>query len=169
MKYLFGPVNSRRLGISLGVDLVPFKTCSLNCVYCESGGTTAITSTIAEYVPTDGVISELDRFLSVSPALDVITFSGSGEPTLHAGIGRIIAHLKQKYPAYKVVVLTNGTLLWDPGVRESLSGADIVIPSLDAVSPGIFDKIARPAAGITPERVIRGLAEFRGGCFWRYS
>src|SRR5208337_2577115 len=134
MKYLFGPVNSRRLGISLGVDLVPFKTCSLNCVYCESGATTA------EYVPTDDVISELDRFLSVSPNIDVITFSGSGEPTLHAGIGRIIGHLKLKYPAYKVAVLTNGTLLWNPGVRKSLARADMVIPSLDAVSPGVFNK-----------------------------
>ncbi len=161
MKYLFGPVNSRRLGISLGVDLVPFKTCSLNCVYCESGGTTEITSTIAEYVPTDEVILELDQYLFGLPRLDVITFSGSGEPTLHAGIGRIIAHLKEKFPGYKVTVLTNGTMLWTPEVRKSLRLADIVIPSLDAVSRDVFNRIARPAPGITPERVIEGLVDFR--------
>jgi len=161
MKYLFGPVNSRRLGISLGVDLVPYKTCSLNCVYCECGDTTEITSTIAEYVLTDDVITELDAYLTGSPRLDAITFSGSGEPTLHAGIGRIISHLKDTYPRYKIAVLTNGTLFWKPDVRKSLSRADVVIPSLDAVSRDIFFKIARPAPGITPELVVEGLAAFR--------
>jgi len=161
MKYLFGPVNSRRLGISLGVDLVPYKTCSLNCVYCECGDTTEITSTIAEYVLTDDVISELDAYLTGSPRLDAITFSGSGVPTLHAGIGRIISHLKDNHPRYMVAVLTNGTLFWKPDVRKSISRADVVIPSLDAVSRDIFFKIARPAPGITPELVVEGLAEFR--------
>jgi wyosine [tRNA(Phe)-imidazoG37] synthetase (radical SAM superfamily) len=161
MKYLFGPVNSRRLGMSLGVDLVPFKTCSLNCVYCECGDTRSVTSVLAEYVPVNEVISELDAYLSGFPRLDVITFSGSGEPTLHSGIGRIIGHLKEKYPQYKIAVLTNGTMLGNPEVRESIGRADIVIPSLDAVSPDIFSRIARPAPDITPERVIRGLEEFR--------
>ena len=149
MKYLFGPVNSRRLGISLGVDLVPHKTCSLNCVYCECGDTTTLTSAIAEYVPTGDVIAELDGYLSGSPRLDVVTFSGSGEPTLHAGIGKILRHLKERYPQYKVAVLTNGTLLHDPGVRKSIAMADIVVPSLDAVGPEAFARICRPAAGIT--------------------
>jgi wyosine [tRNA(Phe)-imidazoG37] synthetase (radical SAM superfamily) len=161
MKYLFGPVNSRRFGMSLGVDLVPHKTCSLNCVYCECGETTRLTSTVAEYVPTDAVISELDRYLAASPGLDVVTFSGSGEPTLHSGIGRIIAHLKSRYPGYRVVVLTNGTLLWNESVRRAIARADIVVPSLDAVTPEAFDRIGRPAAGITPERVIGGLVDFR--------
>jgi wyosine [tRNA(Phe)-imidazoG37] synthetase (radical SAM superfamily) len=161
MKFLFGPVNSRRLGISLGVDLMPYKTCSLNCVYCECGGTTVVTSERAEYVPTEEVISELDGYLAGSPRLDVITFSGSGEPTLHSGIGRIISHLKKSYPRYTIAVLTNGTLLWDPEVRRSIVPADIVVPSLDAVSPEAFTRIGRPAAGITPDRVIEGLVEFR--------
>lgn len=161
MKYLFGPVNSRRLGVSLGVDLMPYKTCSLNCVYCECGGTTSLTSEVAEYVPTEDVIAELDGYLAGSPRLDVITFSGSGEPTLHSGIGRIIRHIRERYPQYKIAVLTNGTLLWNPAVRSSIAPADIVVPSLDAVSPGAFEKIGRPAGGITPDRVVDGLVEFR--------
>jgi wyosine [tRNA(Phe)-imidazoG37] synthetase (radical SAM superfamily) len=161
MKYLFGPVNSRRLGISLGVDLVPYKTCSLNCVYCECGETTNVTSVRAEYVPTDDVIAELDGYLAGSPGIDVVTFSGSGEPTLHSGIGRIIGHIREKHPRYKIAVLTNGTLLSDPGVRREIAGADIVIPSLDAVSPDAFERICRPARGITPEKVIEGLTAFR--------
>jgi wyosine [tRNA(Phe)-imidazoG37] synthetase (radical SAM superfamily) len=163
MKYLFGPVNSRRLGLSLGVDLVPYKTCPLNCVYCECGETTTLTAAIAEYVPTGEVIEELDRYLSGSPRIDVITFSGSGEPTLHSGIGKVIGHCKDEYPQYKIAVLTNGVLLWNQGVRESLARADIVIPSLDAVSPEVFSRIARPAREITPERVVEGLVEFRKG------
>ncbi len=161
MKYLFGPVNSRRLGISLGVDLMPYKTCSLNCVYCECGGTTAVTSEVAEYVPTEEVIAELDGYLAGAPRLDVITFSGSGEPTLHSGIGRIIRHLKERYSQYRIAILTNSTLLWDPNVRRSIAPADIVIPSLDAVSPEAFAMIGRPAGGITPDRVVEGLVEFR--------
>ena len=161
MKYCFGPVNSRRFGLSLGVDLVPYKTCSLNCVYCECGETTNATSTIDEYVPTDDVIAELEVYLSGAPRLDVVTFSGSGEPTLHAGIGRIIRHIKKRFPQYKVVVLTNGTMVWDRNVRLSIAEADIVVPSLDAVSPGAFARICRPADGITPGKVVDGLIEFR--------
>jgi wyosine [tRNA(Phe)-imidazoG37] synthetase (radical SAM superfamily) len=163
MKYLFGPVNSRRLGLSLGVDLVPYKTCPLNCVYCECGETTTLTAAITEYVPTTEVIAELDTYLSGSPRIDVITFSGSGEPTLHSGIGKVIGHCKDKYPQYKIAVLTNGVLLWNPVVRQSLARADIVIPSLDAVSPEVFSRIARPARDITPDRVVEGLVEFRKG------
>ncbi|MBN2158685.1 MAG: radical SAM protein [Spirochaetes bacterium] len=161
MKYLFGPVNSRRLGISLGVDLVTYKTCSLSCVYCECGETTELTSKRAEYVPTDDVISELDRYLSGSPTIDFVTFSGSGEPTLHSGIGRIITHIRENHPRYSIAVLTNGTLFSDPVVRRDVAGADIVIPSLDAVSPEVFDRICRPAAGITSDKLIEGLAAFR--------
>src|SRR4030067_1281242 len=119
MKYLFGPFNSRRLGMARGVALVPYKTCPLNCVYCECGETTRLTAAVAEYVPTDDVIAELDGYLSGSPRLDAVTFSGSGEPTLHSGIGRIIDFLKNKYPRYPVAVLTNGVMLWNPGARKS--------------------------------------------------
>jgi len=101
-KHLFGPVPSRRLGLSLGIDPIPYKTCSFDCVYCECGATTNLTSTRKEYVPVDEIISELDSFLSTNPTLDYITFSGSGEPTLNIGIGRIISFLKKKFSQYKM-------------------------------------------------------------------
>ncbi len=162
MKYLFGPVNSRRLGISLGIDLVPHKTCSLNCVYCECGEAAECVTGIAEHVPTDEVIAELDGYLAGSPRLDMLTFSGSGEPTLHSGIGTIISHIRMNHPGYRIAVLTNGTMLRFPGVRRSIMDADIVIPSLDAVSPEVFERIARPADGISIVEVIDGLVAFRG-------
>ncbi len=161
MKHLFGPVDSRRLGISLGVDLVPLKTCSLNCVYCECGKTTKLTASPAEFVPTDEVIAELRMYLDSRPRLDAVTFSGSGEPTLHSGIGRIIDVIKDEFSGYTVVVLTNGTLLWREPVRRSVLRADIIVPSLDAVSEGAFKKIARPAPGLTPGRLVEGLVRLR--------
>ena len=160
MKYLFGPVNSRRLGVSLGIDLLPHKTCSLDCIYCECGATTDLTTEIREYVPVREVLDELDRFLSSSPGLDVITFSGSGEPTLHSGIGHIIAHLKKEYPRYRIAVLTNGTLLWKEEVRKAIMGAHIVMPSLDAALPATFKSMLKPHPEITPERVMEGLVRF---------
>ena len=160
MKYLFGPVNSRRLGKSLGIDLMPYKTCTLDCVYCECGKTTNLTNTIAEYVPTDDVLREIDEFLSTAPELDVVTFSGSGEPTLHANIGKIISHIKEKYPRYKIAVLTNGTLLWHENVRHALLNANIVIPSLDAATFDVFSKILRNASDVTVEHLVEGLTAF---------
>lgn len=161
MRYLFGPVNSRRLGRSLGVDLLPSKICTLNCVYCECGGTIDLTTEIREYVPTREVIAELDSFLADSPQLDAITFSGSGEPTLHSGLGAIVRHLKNLYPWYRVALLTNGTLFWRGEVRRAAAGCDVVIPSLDAVTPSVFTALARPAPAITPDLVVEGLSAFR--------
>ena len=159
--HLFGPVSSRRLGRSLGVSLVPHKTCPYDCIYCECGSTTCHTTVRREYVPTAEVIAELDRFLSTSPALDFITFSGSGEPTLHTGIGEIIDFLKQQYPEYRVAVLTNAALFSDPAVRSALLHADVVAPSLDAVSDDVLRKIDRPCPGISIKDVISGLCQFR--------
>ncbi len=160
MKYLFGPVNSRRLGLSLGIDLVPSKTCSLNCLYCECGCTTLLTDRIDEYVPTADVLRELEDFLSPGPKLDVVTFSGSGEPTLHSGIGAVISFLKDRFPQYRIVVLTNGTMLWKDEVRKALMRADMVVPSLDAVSEEVFARMLRPAPGITAERTVHGILRF---------
>jgi wyosine [tRNA(Phe)-imidazoG37] synthetase (radical SAM superfamily) len=160
MKYIFGPVISRRFGISLGIDLLVSKTCSLDCIYCECGKTKILTDKIREYAPTDSVITELREFLKDKPKLDVITFAGSGEPTLHSGIGKIIKFLKKNFSEYKIIVLTNGTLLYLKKVRESILDADIVVPSLDAVSNDAFQKIARPAAGITAKKLIEGLITF---------
>jgi wyosine [tRNA(Phe)-imidazoG37] synthetase (radical SAM superfamily) len=161
MRYLFGPVISRRLGISLGIDLLPFKTCSLDCIYCECGKTKNLTDQIHEYVPTEEVISELQVFLTDKPKLDVVTFAGSGEPTLHSNIGQIIQFLKKNFPEYKICVLTNGTLLYQKKVRQSILDADIIIPSLDAVSKEVFEKITKPAEDITPKKLIEGLIALR--------
>jgi len=159
-RYLFGPVPSRRLGISLGIDLVPHKTCAFDCVYCECGQTTNLTCERREYVPAGRVVAELDDFLAKAPDLDYVTFAGSGEPTLHSGIGEIIAFIKDRYPRYRVAVLTNSALLTDPEVRAALMPADLVVPSLDAVSEEAFQRINRPSPGVTAGRVLEGLLEF---------
>ncbi len=161
MKYLFGPVNSRRLGISLGIDLVPFKTCSLDCIFCECGKTTNLTQKIAEYIPIDDVIAELDKYLTKKPHLDNITFSGSGEPTLNSGIGKVIEFLKKNHPEYRISLLTNGTLLHIEDIRRSILRADMIMPSLHAISGEIFNRITRPADGITAETHICGLIKLR--------
>ncbi|MBN1542070.1 radical SAM protein, partial [candidate division KSB1 bacterium] len=109
-RYLFGPVPSRRLGRSLGIDLVPFKTCSLNCIYCECGATTRLTVKRDHWVDLDAVKQEFSRFAAEEPAPDTLTFSGSGEPTLHIGLGEMIRFVRQTLPGIPIALLTNGTL-----------------------------------------------------------
>lgn len=159
-KYLFGPVPSRRLGRSLGIDLVPFKTCTLNCVYCECGATSSLTSVRAEYVPTAEVLRELGEYLSTAPRLDHVTFSGSGEPTLHSGIGTVLSFIKTEFPRYRTALLTNGTLFTDPRVRGEVLSCDVVVPSLDAVSREVFARINRPATGLRSADIVEGLLAF---------
>jgi wyosine [tRNA(Phe)-imidazoG37] synthetase (radical SAM superfamily) len=161
MKYLFGPVPSRRLGISLGVDLVPHKVCSLNCVYCEVGKTTNLTIERREYVPIEGVIEELNNYLSQNPELDFITFSGQGEPTLNSGLEKVINFIKSNYPRYKVALITNGTLFWDKNVRNEVQKADVLLPSLDAVNKMTFLKLNRPNKNLQIDQIIEGLIRLR--------
>lgn len=156
-KYLYGPIHSRRLGRSLGVDVIPFKTCSLDCIYCECGATNDLTLERKEYFPTEEIIAALEKRLEEEPNLDYITFAGSGEPTLHSGLGRIINFIKEKYPMYKVAVLTNATLLNDTSVIKDVQKVDLIVPSLDAVSQEAFQKMNRPAANLTPETIISGI------------
>jgi wyosine [tRNA(Phe)-imidazoG37] synthetase (radical SAM superfamily) len=161
-RHIFGPVPSRRLGISLGIDLVPKKVCSLNCVYCEVGRTTILTTKRDEYVPYDSIQDELiDYFSSNNPDPEYITFSGYGEPTLHSKISDIVELIKKYKPNIPIAILTNGTLLSVPEVRESLLHTDIVLPSLDAVSDKIFKKINRPERSIQLNECIQGLVDFR--------
>ncbi len=167
-KYLFGPVPSRRLGVSLGVDLLPPKTCSLNCVYCEAGPTTRLTLKRKEYSPKSDILEELRAFLEPRPELDYITFSGSGEPLLHSGIGEIIHFLKTKFAAYKVAVLTNGTLCGDAAVRGEIAQADLVIASLDAATVASFERVNRPHPALAVEDMIAGLAAFKRGFAGRF-
>jgi wyosine [tRNA(Phe)-imidazoG37] synthetase (radical SAM superfamily) len=159
--HIFGPVSSRRLGRSLGIDLVPFKTCSYNCVYCECGATTYRTTKREIFFPVTEIYTELTDFLSSSPLLDYITFSGSGEPTLSLSIGEVIRFLKDNYPSYRVAVLTNGSLLFDPDVRRDLLPADVVLPTLSTTVKQTFLKIHRPDPGISLERMLTGLVQFR--------
>jgi wyosine [tRNA(Phe)-imidazoG37] synthetase (radical SAM superfamily) len=148
---VFGPVLSRRLGFSLGLDVIPMKTCSLDCVYCECGRTTLFTNKRDEYIPTQQIIDELDKFLSNNPPrIDVITLAGSGEPTLNTGIGKIISHIKTKYPQYKTAVLTNTVLLSQKEVREEILPVDFVLPSIDAIFEDSFRKINRPVSERLP-------------------
>ena len=160
-KHIFGPVPSRRLGISLGIDPIPFKTCTYNCVYCECGATTNLTTDRKEYIPGKDIIAELKDYLDRNPKLDYLTFSGSGEPTLNIGIGKIINFLKENYPQYKIAILTNGSLLYQKEVRDEIIKADLIMPSLDAVSDTIFKQINRAHRGLEIQTIISGLIEFR--------
>lgn len=160
-RHLFGPVNSRRLGLSLGVDLVPYKYCPLNCVYCEVQNTTHLVTDRAEYIPVDEILGELDLFLAHNPKLDYITFSGAGEPTLNCGIGRIVAHIKSRYPHYKLALLTNGVLLREAAVRAEVLACDLVLPSMDSATQPGYERINRPQPGLRVEDLIDGIAVFR--------
>jgi wyosine [tRNA(Phe)-imidazoG37] synthetase (radical SAM superfamily) len=160
-QHLFGPVPSRRLGMSLGVDLIPHKVCTLNCIYCECGATTRMTLERAEYVPFEKVISELKDYFETHPDPDTITFSGSGEPTLHKRIGEVLAFLKELRPGVPVAVITNGTLLSDPAVRKELIRADVMLPSLDAATEEAFRKINRPLKNFQLKAYVEGLVQFR--------
>ena len=159
--YLFGPVPSRRLGISLGVDLVPHKTCTLDCIYCECGETTNLTMERQEYIPVDEVLKELEDYFQNNPDPDYITFSGAGEPTLNSRIGEVLTFIRKHKPNVSIAVLTNGTLLGQKEVSKALLDADLVMPSLDAASISALQTINRPHASITPEHYINGLASFR--------
>ncbi|MCI5138223.1 MAG: radical SAM protein, partial [Candidatus Electrothrix sp. AR1] len=159
MNHIFGPVNSRRLGRSLGVDLFQDKICTLNCIYCEVGATIHLTCERAEYAPFQDIREEIDAYCLDQERvaeLDFITVTASGEPSLHVHFGEIIAHLK-KTAAKPIAVLTNGTTLTDPQIRQEMSQADVVIPSLDSALSTGFRKIDRPAACVDLEQVIDGL------------
>lgn len=167
-RYLFGPVPSRRFGRSLGVDLVPMKTCTLNCVFCQLGATPATGWQRAETVPLDAVLEELERWLSVDGRADVITLSGSGEPTLHTGFGEVLAFIGRR-SSIPSLLLTNGTLLYDPDVRAAACRADTVKMSLSAWDQASFERVNRPCAGYRFDMLVDGEKAFRrayGGRLW---
>jgi len=164
MKYIYGPVKSRRLGLSLGITLTPYKVCSFNCVYCQLGRSGGTTAQRREYILASEIINELKLWLqnNVQEAknLNYITFSGSGEPTLNIKIGQLIAQIK-KITALPVAVITNASLIGIPALRHELLAADLIIPSLDAVTPEIFAMVDKPQEGIKIDDIINGLISLR--------
>ena len=159
-KYLFGPVPSRRLGRSLGVDLTPFKTCTLNCVFCQLGRTTHKTVARKEYVPVKNVQAELARWVKGGGQTDYITLSGSGEPTLHTRFGEVLGFIRERTP-FPAVLLSNGTLFWMSEVRKAACQANIVKLSLSAWNQDSFDHINRPHAGLKFGQMMDGYRAFR--------
>ena len=158
---VFGPVPSRRLGMSLGVDLLWPKTCSLDCVYCECGPTTVHTATRQRFRDPEEVLRQVrERLAELDTPPDYLTLAGSGEPTLHVDMGYILQKLRE-LDAGKTAVLTNGTLTYDAQVRDELCLADVVIPSLDAVSEDIFRRINRPVKGLSAAAMIEGMKKLR--------
>lgn len=157
---VFGPVLSRRLGFSLGVDPIPFKTCTLNCIYCQLGKTTHLTKERKEYIPEELIERNLKEVLFRGKRIDYITLSGSGEPTLNSRIGELIKNIK-KLTQIPVVMLTNGTLLREEKVREALLSLDLLLPSLDTAIQGTFEKINRPCPGLKIKEIIEGMVKFR--------
>jgi wyosine [tRNA(Phe)-imidazoG37] synthetase (radical SAM superfamily) len=154
-KYLFGPVPSRRLGWSMGVDLTPFKTCTLDCVFCQLGHTTRKTAARCEYVSTLAVKREIAAWIKKDGKADFITLAGSGEPTLHTRFGEIIdfIHGRSDIP---VALMTNGTTLAQPDVRDGACRADVVKVTLSAWNEELFQEIHRPCAGVTLRRLLDG-------------
>lgn len=160
MKHIFGPVPSRRLGLSLGIDIIPFKTCTLSCIYCQIGRTPDPTLERKEYTPVAEILGEIREYFARNPRVDWITFSGSGEPTLHSGLGDLIRETKAITDT-PVCVITNGTLLSDPLVRRDLLDADAVMPSLDSALDASFRAICRPHPDLRVADIIGGLAALR--------
>jgi wyosine [tRNA(Phe)-imidazoG37] synthetase (radical SAM superfamily) len=147
------------------VDLVPFKTCSYDCIYCQLGRTTNKTVERREWVPLNDVLEELKGKLASKP--DYITLSGSGEPTLYSRLDELIAGIRSMTDT-PVAVLTNGSLLWQEEVRRQLMDAHLVIPSLDAGHASMFQAVNRPHESISFDRMLEGLIDFREECHGEY-
>ena len=167
MPYVFGPVPSRRLGLSLGIDLLPVKTCTYDCLYCQVGRTTRKTTEIKPFVSAEEVLEELKKSLEKTTP-DIITLAGSGEPTLHSEIDRVITFIKG-ITDIKIALLTNGSLLWRDEIRNRISGAHIIMPTLTTVFEETFRAIHRPHFDLHLPIIIEGLKKlrrtFRGNLF----
>jgi wyosine [tRNA(Phe)-imidazoG37] synthetase (radical SAM superfamily) len=169
MKYVYGPVPSRRLGNSLGIDPIPSKTCNYQCIYCQLGKTTNFTNVSKNYFPKEEIIAEMENAIKINDnRFDYITFVGSGEPTLYKDLNDLITEAK-KLSEKPICVITNGSLLYKKEVQDALVNSDVVLPSLDAGDEKSFIKINRPHPSIRFEKMIQGLIDFRKifrGQFW---
>jgi wyosine [tRNA(Phe)-imidazoG37] synthetase (radical SAM superfamily) len=162
MRFIYGPVPSRRLGQSLGVDPIPFKTCNYNCIYCQLGRTTPLTNERRDFFPSEDILAEVrSTLVGHKPGdVDYITIVGEGEPTLCASLGRIIRGIKA-ITDIPVAVITNGAMLSLPEVRDELLPADVVIPSLDAADENTFRYINRSWPSLHIVDIIEGMVAFR--------
>jgi wyosine [tRNA(Phe)-imidazoG37] synthetase (radical SAM superfamily) len=161
MKYVYGPVPSRRLGVSLGVDLIPKKICTYDCIYCQIGRTTHQTMERKEYVPASSILRDCREALKEwGDRVDYVAISGSGEPTLNQAIGEVIEGIKE-LTSVPVTVITNSALLHQAEVRKALLLADVVMPSLDAATTSVFHTINRPHPSLEITQIIQGLTDFR--------
>ena len=158
--YTYGPVPSRRLGLSLGVDIVPAKICTLDCIYCQIGRTTRSSIVRQDFIDIDAVLAELAAKLKAGLEADYITIGGSGEPTLNSRLGDLIDGIR-RLTDIRVAILTNGTLLYRADVRAECAKADVVCPTLDAADATVFEAVHRPIPGITIEKLVSGLEQFR--------
>ncbi len=158
--HIYGPVPSRRLGFSLGIDIIPSKTCTLDCIYCQLGRTAEKALQRNEYYSPSEILAQIKKKLASGQRIDTLTFSGSGEPTLNTILGKLIKEIK-KISSLPVAVLTNSTLFTDKSVRNALMSADVVIPSLDAATQEVFLKTNRPCSPLNIEDIIEGLKVFR--------
>ncbi len=157
--YVYGPIPSRRLGLSLGLNIVPRKTCTLNCIYCQCGKTTKMTVVRESFFPVEEIIQQVREIIK-EKRIDFLTFSGEGEPTLNKDIGKIIRRLKREFP-FPVAVITNSTLLFDPDVRRDLYPADLIVPSLDAGDQATFRRVNRCHRILKIDKIIAGIKAFR--------
>ncbi len=162
-EYIFGPVRSSRLGLSLGLELLGDRICDFDCLYCEVGKTFRHTAQRDIYVPSEKVLNELGSWFEMSNSSpEYITLGGMGEPCLNIDMGKIISGVKAMRPGTEVAVLTNSSLMSDPQVREELSRADAVLPSLDTVVEEEFKRLNRPCEGLRLSEILQGLLDFRG-------
>jgi wyosine [tRNA(Phe)-imidazoG37] synthetase (radical SAM superfamily) len=158
VKHVYGPVPSRRFGLSLGVDLLPRKTCVYDYVYCQVGPTTCRTIRREDFFPVETVLADVRQALQRGPTPEVLTLAGSGEPTLYRSLGKLIDGLRALSPA-KIVLLTKGSLFSDPGVAEEVRHADLLVPSLDAGDQEIFQRVNQPHPQVRFEEMLRSLRE----------
>jgi len=161
-RYTYGPVRSRRFGLSLGVDVVPHKWCSLDCTYCQLGPTTCRTTDRVSFYPPEDVASDVEQALVLGPQPDVITLAGSGEPTLYRDLGDLVRRIR-RVTRIPLLLITNGTLLSDPDVSRDAALFDFVAPSLDAADPQTFARVNGPDPKISLGGMIDGLVSFTAG------
>lgn len=161
-RFVFGPVPSRRLGFSLGVDIIPKKYCTLDCVYCQVGKTTKKTVARSSFFSPEDIVDEIVREAHRNKIIDIVTFSGSGEPTLNKDLGAIVKAVKKRIST-PIAIITNGTLLNRPDVRNDVAQADVLMPSLDAGTEEVFLRINKPASSVRLEEMIEGLKALRAG------